>query len=177
MSFDVDKEQENLVEDFGYYRLSIFMFAYAHYVEVLLSDYIDENIIQNELKRLDEFKLKYKQLYTDLYNYLDELYKSSLDKQAINVLGGASEGLGKLINKIPFLEQGPVDEALMNFGKDLQKSTDSSPDNSLEKLRQYKQLDVDGFANQYKSLACMYSGDTKILFDKENLYISNRCLA
>lgn len=177
MSFDVDKEQENLVEDFGYYRLSIFMFVYAHYVEVLLSDYIDENIIQNELKRLDAFKLKYKQLYTDLYNYLDELYKSSLDKQAINVLGGASEGLGKLINKIPFLEQGPVDEALMNFGKDLQKSTDSYPDNSLEKLRQYKQLDVDGFANQYKSLACMYSGDTMILFDKENLYISNRCLA
>ena len=177
ISFDVDKELNKLVEDFGYYRLSIFMFAYAHYVEGLLSDYIDENIIQNELKRLDEFKLRYKQLYTDLYNYLDGLYKSSLDKQAINVLGGASEGLGKLINKIPFLEQGPVDEALMNFGKDLQKITDTAPVNSLENLRQYKQLDVDGFVNQYKSLACMYSGDTKVLFDKENLYISNRCLA
>lgn len=100
-----------------------------------------------------------------------------MDKQAINVLGGASEGLGKLINKIPFLEQGPVDEALMSFGKDLQKSTDTSPANSLEKLRQYKQLNVDGFVNQYKNLACMYSGDTKLLFDKENLYISNRCLA
>lgn len=177
ISFDVDKELNKLVEDFGYYRLSIFMFAYAHYVELLLGSYIDENLIQNELNRLNECKIKYRQIYTDLYNYLDELYKSSLDKQAINVLGGATEGLGKLINMVPFLEKGPVDEALVDFGKDIQKNNNNAHVNTLEKLRQYKLLNVDGFVNQYDNLAYLYSGQSKILFDKDNLYVSNRCLS
>ena len=101
ISLEIDKEVKSLVEDFSYYRLSIFMFTYAHYLEVLLGSRIDDGIIQNELKRLDSVKLQYRKIYTDLYNYLEGLYKSSIDRQAVNVLGSASEELGKMINKVP----------------------------------------------------------------------------
>lgn len=176
ISLEIDKEVKSLVEDFSYYRLSIFMFAYSHYLEVLLGSRIDEDIIQNELKRLDSVKLQYRKIYTDLYNYLEGLYKSSIDRQAVNVLGSASKGLGKMMNKVPLLEKAPVDEALVNLGQNLQKSNDKVLVKSLENLRNYKQLNVDGFERQYQSLAYMYSGENRIFFDKENLYVSERCL-
>lgn len=176
ISLEIDKEVKSLVEDFSYYRLSIFMFTYAHYLEVLLGSRIDEGIIQNELKRLDSVKLQYRKIYTDLYNYLEGLYKSSIDRQAVNVLGSASEELGKMINKVPLLEKAPLDEAFVNLGQNLQKSNDKVLVKSLENLRNYKQLNVDGFEKQYQSLAYMYSGENQIFFDKENLYVSERCL-
>lgn len=176
ISLEINKEVKSLVEDFSYYRLTIFMFAYSHYLEVLLGSRIDEDIIQNELNRLNGVKLQYRKIYTDLYNYLEGLYKSSIDRQAVNVLGSASKGLGKMMNKVPLLEKAPVDEALVNLGQNLQKSNDKVLVKSLENLRNYKQLNVDGFERQYQSLAYMYSGENRIFFDKENLYVSERCL-
>lgn len=176
ISLEIDKEVKSLVEDFSYYRLTIFMFTYSHYLEVLLGSRIDEDIIQNELNRLNGVKLQYRKIYTDLYNYLEGLYKSSIDRQAVNVLGSASKGLGKMMNKVPLLEKAPVDEALVNLGQNLQKSNDKVLVKSLENLRNYKQLNVDGFERQYQSLAYMYSGENRIFFDKENLYVSERCL-
>lgn len=176
ISLEIDKEVKSLVQDFSYYRLTIFMFTYSHYLEVLLGSRIDEDIIQNELNRLDSVKLQYRKIYTDLYNYLEGLYKSSIDRQAVNVLGSASKGLGKMMNKVPLLEKAPVDEALVNLGQNLQKSNDKVLVKSLENLRNYKQLNVDGFERQYQSLAYMYSGENRIFFDKENLYVSERCL-
>lgn len=176
ISLEINKEVKSLVEDFSYYRLTIFMFAYSHYLEVLLGSRIDEDIIQNELNRLNGVKLQYRKIYTDLYNYLEGLYKSSIDRQAVNVLGSASKGLGKMMNKVPLLEKAPVDEALVNLGQNLQKSNDKVLVKSLENLRNYKQLNVDGFERQYQSLAYIYCGENRIFFDKENLYVSERCL-
>lgn len=176
ISFEIDKEVKSLVEDFSYYRLTIFMFAYSHYLEVLLGSRIDQDIIQNELNRLDSVKLEYRKIYTDLYNYLEGLYKSSIDRQAVNVLGSASKGLGKMMNKVPLLEKAPVDEAFVNLGQNLQKSNDKVLVKSLENLRNYKQLNVEGFERQYQSLAYMYSGENRIFFDKENLYVYEHCL-
>ena len=95
ISLEINKEVKSLVEDFSYYRLTIFMFAYSHYLEVLLGSRIDEDIIQNELNRLNGVKLQYRKIYTDLYNYLEGLYKSSIDRQAVNVLGSPVKDLGK----------------------------------------------------------------------------------
>lgn len=176
ISLEIDKEVKSLVEDFSYYRLTIFMFTYSHYLEVLLGSRIDQDIIQNELNRLDSVKLEYRKIYTDLYNYLEGIYKSSIDRQAVNVLGSASKELGKIMNKVPLLEKAPLDEAFVNLGQNLQKSNDKVLVKSLENLRNYKQLNVEGFERQYQSLAYMYSGENRIFFDKENLYVYEHCL-
>ena len=137
---------------------------------------VKPNIIQNEIKRLNSVKLQYLKIYTDLYNHLEKLYKSSVDRQAIKAISNASNGLGKIVNKVPLLEKGPMDEALMNLGEKLQKSNEQFLVNSLENLRNYKRLNVEGFNKQYQNLAYLYSGQAEIFFDKENLYVSQNCL-
>lgn len=69
-----------------------------------------------------------------------------------------------------------MDEALMNLGEKLQKSNEQFLVNSLENLRNYKRLNVEGFNKQYPNLAYLYSGQAEIFFDKENLYVSQNCL-
>ena len=66
---------------------------------------VKPNIIQNEIKRLNSVKLQYLKIYTDLYNHLEKLYKSSVDRQAIKAISNASNGLGKIVNKVPLLEK------------------------------------------------------------------------
>lgn len=175
-TIQANKEITSLVEDFAYYRLTIFMFAYAHYVELLLGNNIDENLVQSELQRLNNLSVDYRKMYTDLYNYLDALNHTSLDKKAIDVLGNASQGLGHMIHKVPLLEKGPVDEALVSLGKNVKEQAKNSLVDSLEYLRNYKQLNVDGFVKQYEKLGYMYSGEANLLFDKNNVYISRKLM-
>ena len=175
-TIQANKEITSLVEDFAYYRLTIFMFAYAHYVELLLGNTIDENLVQSELQRLNNLSMDYRKMYTDLYNYLDALNHTSLDKKAIDVLGNASQGLGHMIHKVPLLEKGPVDEALVSLGKNVKEQAKNSLVDSLEYLRNYKQLNVDGFVKQYEKLGYMYSGEANLLFDKNNVYISRKLM-
>lgn len=175
-TIQANKEITSLVEDFAYYRLTIFMFAYAHYVELLLGNTIDENLVQSELQRLNNLSIDYRKMYTDLYNYLDTLNHTSLDKKAIDVLGNASQGLGHMIHKVPLLEKGPVDEALVSLGKNVKEQAKNSLVDSLEYLRNYKQLNVDGFVKQYEKLGYMYSGEANLLFDKNNVYISRKLM-
>lgn len=175
-TIQANKEITSLVEDFAYYRLTIFMFAYAHYVELLLGNTIDENLVQSELQRLNNLSMDYRKMYTDLYNYLDTLNHTSLDKKAIDVLGNASQELGHMIHKVPLLEKGPVDEALVSLGKNVKKQAKNSLVDSLEYLRNYKQLNVDGFVKQYEKLGYMYSGEASLLFDKNNVYISRKLM-
>lgn len=175
-TIQANKEITSLVEDFAYYRLTIFMFAYARYVELLLGNTIDENLVQSELQRLNNLSMDYRKMYTDLYNYLDTLNHTSLDKKAIDVLGNASQGLGHMIHKVPLLEKGPVDEALVSLGKNVKEQAKNSLVDSLEYLRNYKQLNVDGFVKQYEKLGYMYSGEANLLFDKNNVYISRKLM-
>lgn len=175
-TIQANKEITSLVEDFAYYRLTIFMFAYAHYVELLLGNTIDENLVQSELQRLNNLSMDYRKMYTDLYNYLDTLNHTSLDKKAIDVLGNASQGLGQMIHKVPLLEKGPVDEALVSLGKNVKEQAKNSLVDSLEYLRNYKQLNIDGFVKQYEKLGYMYSGEANLLFDKNNVYISRKLM-
>lgn len=175
-TIQANKEITSLVEDFAYYRLTIFMFAYVHYVELLLGNTIDENLVQSELQRLNNLSMDYRKMYTDLYNYLDTLNHTSLDKKAIDVLGNASQELGHMIHKVPLLEKGPVDEALVSLGKNVKKQAKNSLVDSLEYLRNYKQLNVDGFVKQYEKLGYMYSGEASLLFDKNNVYISRKLM-
>ena len=120
--------------------------------------------------------MDYRKMYTDLYNYLDTLNHTSLDKKAIDVLGNASQGLGHMIHKVPLLEKGPVDEALVSLGKNVKEQAKNSLVDSLEYLRNYKQLNVDGFVKQYEKLGYMYSGEANLLFDKNNVYIYRKLM-
>ena len=152
------------------------MFVYAHYVELLLGDYIDENIIDAAQSKLNNLNIEYRKLYTELYDFLDKVSKNSIDKKAINVLGNASKGMGNIIHKMPLIEKGPVDEALVSLGNYIQNINEDNLIESLERLRNYKSLNIDGFIKQYDKLSVLYSGSTKILFDHDNIYVSKQLL-
>lgn len=176
VSIQSEKEIIKLVDDFAYYRLSVFMFIYAHYVELLLGDYIDENIIDAALSKLNKLNTEYRKIYTVLYDYLDKLNSDSVDKKAIHALGSASKGLGNIIHKIPVIEKGPVDEALVSLGNRIQNVNEENLVQSLERLRNYKSLNSDGFIKQYDKLSILYSGETKLMFDHDNIYVSKQLL-
>lgn len=175
-SIQSDKEIAKLADEFAYYRLAVFMFVYAHYVELLLGDYIDENIIDAAQSKLNNLNIEYRKLYTELYDFLDKVSKNSIDKKAINFLGNASKGMGNIIHKMPLIEKGPVDETLVSLGNYIQNINEDNLIESLERLRNYKSLNIDGFIKQYDKLSVLYSGSTKILFDHDNIYVSKQLL-
>ena len=123
----------------------------------------------NSFQKLIEERLqKYKGISIKIYK--------SVQCSFCHAKRNARNGLGKIVNKVPLLEKGPMDEALMNLGEKLQKSNEQFLVNSLENLRNYKRLNVEGFNKQYQNLAYLYSGQAEIFFDKENLYVSQNCL-
>lgn len=172
------KKLNNIVDHFVYYRLSIFMYCYASFIEVLLGNSFSSDNLLEDIHNFDQMSLSYKQLYTKAYDLLETEHSSSLINQSINMFSKLSTATGKAISKIPLVEKGPVDEALESLGNNAKEFYDGNIQQSLEKLRNIKDLNILEFKNQYEKLNRIYN--EKIIYmidDKDNVYLNYNLIA
>lgn len=172
-SLETNKETIELVNQFQYYRLAIYMFSYSLYVETLLADNYETNVIENALMQIRQYNMEYRKLYTKTYNYLKQFAQSSLDLKAIQSLGKASKKLGKSIEKIPVISKTPVDDLLISLGNGVKSLPNDFIDRLMDKFRLYKDLNVLEFAQQFRKLEQIYNHENEFLMDHESIYIPN----
>ena len=86
-----------------------------------------------------------------------------------------SHGLGKVIEKIPIVERGQLDENLIAAGKKLEDYKDESVEDILGSLRAIKDCQVKQFVDLIETVNELHNGEPGILVDKENVYVQLAC--
>ena len=87
---------KDLLKKFKYYRLSLYTFSMASFMEIMLSgNFKEENItcIKTEIETLS---MAYRESYGQCSLYLEKLISSSLETNVIKGLGTASKTVGKI---------------------------------------------------------------------------------
>lgn len=96
--------------DVAAYRLSLYIFALASFIEILLSgDFKEENICCAR-DEIESMSAAYRDIFGQCSVYLEKLSDTSLEANLLKGLGTASKAVGKAIERIPVVSQGPVDE-------------------------------------------------------------------
>lgn len=166
----VESAKENLITKFKYYRLSLFAFSMSSMLEVLLNGKFNEDYIAERITDLEALSMSYRELFEKCSSYLEELGKSSIEAKVLKGSGKVVDSTGKLIEKIPVIERGHIDELLRERGSRIQKSGE---DIEFEAVSQFAAISNPGIRMFIEQLSDIIkiSNTSEIYIDDKNIYL------
>lgn len=168
---EVKKNMKKLINDFANYRLSIYLYSFASFLEVILLENYKTDYLQELAQRIRDFSFSYAELYTSTFDSLKEGASKSLETGAMKGIASAAKGLGHVIEKIPIIERGQLDENLIAAGSKLTTYNDDSIDGLMQNFVSISNCLVLQFADLIEQLDTLHNSNPIILTDSEALYV------
>ena len=161
----------DLLRKFKYYRLTMYTFSMASFIEIILSgDFQEENIrlVKEELEKLSS---NYRDLFGQCSVYLEKLSDSSVETNVLKGLGAASKAMGKFIDSIPKIREGQVDEFLQDRGEKMQGNATRIERQVIEAFAEISNPGIWMFVEKLEDLIQIYGRTTEICFDDKQIYL------
>lgn len=167
----VNEMLQDLLRKFRYYRMSLYSFALASFVEVMLSgDFKAENIefVKDELEKM---AATYRDIFNQSSMYLENLSGSAVETHLLKGIGGASKAVGKFIDSIPKIREGQVDEFLVDQGTKLQGNAVQMERKVVEAFAAISNPGLWMFVEKLDDMVQIYNRTEEICFDNNHIYL------
>lgn len=160
-----------LIKQFKYYRLSLYVFSLASLLEIMLGgNYAKEYItgIKEEIGSLSE---SYRNLFEECSVWLEKMGTSAVDTNAVKYIGVAGKAVGRFIGRIPLVKEGSVDEFLQDKGERLQHSATEMAMKAVNEFATMSNPETSVFEDKMEDIVRIYNRTSQICFDKEKIYL------
>lgn len=161
----------DLLKKFKYYRLSLFTFSMASLLEIMLSGNFKEEYIAGIKDVIETNAIAYRDLYSKSSAYIEKLSHSSVEANLLKGIGTASDVVGRLIGKVPFVEKGPVDEFLQDSGAHLKKNANNMERGAVGAFAEISNPGTLIFVDKINNMVQIYNHTERIYFDDKKIYL------
>ncbi len=168
---DVNRGMNKLIEHFADYRLSLYLYSFASFLEIILLENYKKDFLEAIISKIRDFAYSYLELYSKCYVLLSDSVKRTIETGAMKAIAAAAKGTGKFINKIPVVERGQLDENLIKAGEKLNDYKDESGEALLQHFTLMRDSSITQFADLIETIKTLHNEEPEILFDSENLYV------
>ena len=168
---DVRKSLQKVIQDLGNYRLAVYLYAFASFMEIVLLENFNAEYLRSVSGRIREEVFRYAELYTQAYTRFEDMALSSLESGAVRGAALVSRGLGKVVEKIPVVSRGRLDEDLIETGRRLEEFRDGSAEDLLASLRALRSCEVKQFVDLIGTVDELHNGEPEILVGGDALYV------
>ena len=170
--FTTNNSMNSIIEDiqkkFRYYRLSLYIYSFSTFMEILLLGNYKNDYLLNKKKELDELDNEYSEVFNNALEYVKKNANKSLEGNVLSGLGSAGKAIGNLAEKVKIKN---VDNWLNEKGDNLKQSGQNIKDDFATKFDDMKESNSRPFINQIEKVDCIYNKTKEIYFDKENIYL------
>ncbi len=170
---DVRKQLEQIQDELKDYQLSLYLYGFAYFLEVLLQENYDAAYLSAISEKIDSLSLQYRELYSTAYSMLEERTKSSLQAKMLSGLSAANKFAGETIAKIPVISKSQLDENLIEAGQKLGGLGEKREKDTMQQLVARQSSDVRLFIEQIDAVNRIYNGQMNLIFNKETLYLGS----
>ncbi|MBR3487126.1 MAG: hypothetical protein IKH31_06110 [Clostridia bacterium] len=174
-----DKEAKKQIDTvqslFKEYQLSLYLYAFSSFLDVMLAGNYNEDYLNGVSKRIEDHASKYDGLYSQCFDRLESYYGSSVQSALLKGLKKASKATGEAIAKVPVISKGQLDEALIEAGDKLDSIGSKRVSTQMKKFSGREKDCVGPFVENIRALNKLYNNSTiEMLFDEQNVYISSQ---
>lgn len=162
----------DLLKKFKYYRLSLYCYAMASYLEIMLSKNFREEYVAEIRSEIEKNAFTYRKIFNQCSAYLEKLTTSSVETNVMKGIGSASKAIGGFLGGISMFKSGPVDGFLKDSGNDLQKSAKSIEADTVAKFTEVSTPNVVIFIEKMDEIIRIYNHTDAIYFDDKNIYLT-----
>lgn len=170
MQEKINSIMKNLQKTFKYYRLSLYTFSMASFIEVMLSGNFKEENIAIAKKEIESYAAEYRNIFARCSEYLEKMSGASVEKTVLKGLGTASEAVGKFVGRIPVVEKGPIDEELQHGGNHLKKNARNMERSAVGTFAEMGNPGIRIFVEKMNDMIRIYNHTSEICFDDKNIY-------
>lgn len=170
--FTTNSSMNSIVNDiqkqFRYYRLSLYIYSFSTFMEILLLGNYQNAYLLNKKNELDELDNEYSKAFNCALEYVKKNANKSLEGNVLSGLGSAGKAIGNLAEKVKIKN---VDNWLNEKGDTLKQSGQNIKDDFATKFDDMRESNTRSFINQIENVNCIYNKTKEIYFDKENVYL------
>ena len=170
--FTTNNSMNSIIEDiqkkFRYYRLSLYIYSFSTFMEILLLGNYKNDYLLSKKEELDELDNEYSEVFNNALEYVKKNANKSLEGNVLSGLGSAGKAIGNLAEKVKIKN---VDNWLNEKGDNLKQSGQNIKDEFATKFDDMRESNSRPFINQIEKVNCIYNKTKEIYFDKENIYL------
>ena len=159
---------EDIQKKFEYYRLSLYIYSFSTFMEILLLGNYRSDYLLNKKNELDELDNEYSETFNNALKYVKKNANKSLEGNVLSGLGSAGKAIGNLAEKVKIKN---VNDWFNEKGDNLKQSGQIIKNDFVTKFDNMKESKSRSFINQIEKVNCIYNKTKEIYFDKENIYL------
>lgn len=169
----IDKMFADVIEDFSDYQISLYIYAFSSFVDVLLLENFETDFLKSVTDKIDKYSLEYRKLYTDVYYRMEESKNQSLQSTGIKGIAKTSKFAKKMISKVPIINNSEIDEKLISASDKMDKIQSKRTEESLKTLTSKKSTCVKPFIDNINTIDYLYNKANEVLIDQDKIYIES----
>ena len=169
-----DKEKDKIMDDLRRYQTAVYSYSFAAYLDVLLAENFKKDYLQSVIAKIEEYSLQYRELYEKCYDYMEEYMSTSVQSQTMKSVAAVSKFTGEALAKVPVLNKGPMDEALIKAGDRLKTADSKKRKAVLQDFANKQNSYIRPFVDNIKRIDEIYNEPKIIMMDRENIYLVQR---
>jgi hypothetical protein len=176
-SVHVNQQTDKLLLDvqnkFKYYKLALYQYSFASFLEILLLENFEHNYLEKIAKTINDQSIEYKEFYTECYDKIEHNVQTSVESVFLSRLSKVSEAAGEAVAKVPVISKSQIDEGLISGGKKLHELGSKKVEKTMEQFRENKADETMVFAENIRNVDKLYNSSMRLLFDGSNIYIKS----
>ena len=168
---EVDKALNEIQGRLQYYRLGLYIYTYASFLDVVLLENFDKAFIDSIIEDINNHTTQYVDFYNEsaeIVQHMAEGSGKSLGMKGASKITGA---IGKLFGKMKAEKQATK---LNDSSKAIKDKNDTSLVDMMEKFANNKEAGVDDIVENLIYLENLYNKDPAVIVDAEYLYIEKQ---
>lgn len=167
----VEKEMKVIESEFKDYQLSMYLYAFSSFLEVILLENYDSQYLKSISEKIEDYSFEYRELYSQSYVEIEGNSKNSVENKFLRFGSKLSNLTGETINKIPIVKRSNIEKTLIKVGEDLKTKSYKKTDGIIQLLIERQSSYVHPFVQNINEINELYNNPLELLFDKENIYI------
>lgn len=167
----VNTSLNDLLRKFRYYRLSVYIFSMASFIELMLSGDFKEENIRCARDEIEKMSAAYRDIFENCSLYLEKLSDTSLETNLLKGIGTASKAVGRAIRHIPVVNKGSVDEFFQGSGKRISENALQLEKKTLGAFARLSNPGIGIFVEKMDDMIRIYGQTKEIYFDDKKIYL------
>ncbi len=167
----VNDVMSDLAREFKYYRLALYSFSMASFIEIMLSGEFKEKRFIDAKEEIERYSVTYREIFEQCSVYLEKMIDSTIGISLAKGIGNTGSAVGKFIENIPVIREGSVDEFLQEKGAQLKKDALLNERKVIEAFAEIGNPGVGIFIEKLEDMVRIYGYTQEIYFDNKMIYL------
>lgn len=167
-SYTVSELVSEQTKKFKYYRLAIYSYSLASFLEIVLSgNYKDEYVstIKEDIAVLDR---SYKDLHSKGIERIKYSSNLSIESAAVKGAGAITKGLGKLFSKIKETDN---TKKMITSGEEMSKKAIDMNDKYIDEFKSIEDPGLSIYMDKMEELIFLFNKTSLVCMDEDKIYL------